>query len=66
MAGHSKWSKVKRISGAIDVKRGRLFSKLTNAITVAARIRGGDPSGYPAAAPPWLPAACRACRMISL
>ncbi len=47
MAGHSKWSKVKRIKGAIDVKRGRLFSKLSKEITVAARMGGGDPSGNP-------------------
>ena len=47
MAGHSKWSKVKRIKGAIDVKHGRLFSKLSKEITVAARMGGGDPSGNP-------------------
>jgi YebC/PmpR family DNA-binding regulatory protein len=47
MAGHSKWSKVKRIKGAIDVKRGKLFSKLSKEITVAARRGGGDPSGNP-------------------
>jgi YebC/PmpR family DNA-binding regulatory protein len=47
MAGHSKWSKVKRIKGAIDVKRGRLFSKLSKEITVAARMGGGDSSGNP-------------------
>ena len=45
MAGHSKWSKVKRIKGVIDVKRGKLFSKLSKEITVAARMGGGDPSG---------------------
>src|SRR3954464_1262589 len=43
MAGHSKWSKVKRIKGAIDVKRGALFSKLAREITIAAKIGGGDP-----------------------
>ncbi|HEX4085754.1 MAG TPA: YebC/PmpR family DNA-binding transcriptional regulator [Chthoniobacteraceae bacterium] len=47
MAGHSKWSKVKRIKGALDVKRGKLFSKLSKEITVAARMGGGDPSGNP-------------------
>jgi transcriptional/translational regulatory protein YebC/TACO1 len=47
MAGHSKWSKVKRIKGVIDVKRGKLFSKLSKEITVAARMGGGDPSGNP-------------------
>jgi len=47
MAGHSKWSKVKRVKGAIDVKRGQLFSRLSKEITVAARMGGGDPSGNP-------------------
>ena len=47
MAGHSKWAKVKRIKGVIDVKRGKLFSKLSKEITVAARVGGGDPSGNP-------------------
>ncbi len=47
MAGHSKWSKVKRIKGALDVKRGKLFSKLSKEITVAARMGGGDPTGNP-------------------
>jgi YebC/PmpR family DNA-binding regulatory protein len=44
MAGHSKWSKVKRIKGALDVKRGAIFSKLSKEITVAARMGGGDPA----------------------
>lgn len=47
MAGHSKWSKVKRSKGALDVKRGKLFSKLSKEITVAARMGGGDPTGNP-------------------
>lgn len=37
MAGHNKWSKVKHIKGAVDAKRGKLFSKLSREITVAAR-----------------------------
>jgi YebC/PmpR family DNA-binding regulatory protein len=41
MAGHSKWSKVKRFKGALDAKRGKLFSKLSKEIVVAARS-GGD------------------------
>ncbi len=45
MAGHSKWSKVKRAKGALDVKRGTIFSKLSKEISVAARIGGGDPAG---------------------
>ena len=45
MAGHSKWSKVKRFKGALDTKRGALFSKLSGEITIAAKTGGGDPDG---------------------
>ncbi|PYI72091.1 MAG: YebC/PmpR family DNA-binding transcriptional regulator, partial [Verrucomicrobia bacterium] len=47
MAGHSKWSKVKRFKGAIDAKRGKIFSKLSKEITLAAKTGGGDPSANP-------------------
>ena len=47
MAGHSKWSKVKRFKGAIDAKRGKIFSKLSKEITIAAKRGGGDPTGNP-------------------
>ena len=47
MAGHNKWSKVKRLKGALDQKRGKLFSKLAKEITVAARMGGRDPEGNP-------------------
>jgi YebC/PmpR family DNA-binding regulatory protein len=47
MAGHSKWSKVKRFKGAIDAKRGKIFSKLSKEITIAAKAGGGDPAGNP-------------------
>ncbi|MCX7869009.1 MAG: YebC/PmpR family DNA-binding transcriptional regulator, partial [Terrimicrobiaceae bacterium] len=47
MAGHSKWSKVKRIKGALDAKRGMLFSKLSKEISVAARAGGGNPDANP-------------------
>src|ERR1700676_1942150 len=47
MAGHSKWSKVKRFKGAIDVKRGKIFSKLSKEISIAAKTGGGDPNGNP-------------------
>lgn len=44
MAGHSKWSKVKRFKGALDAKRGQIFSKLSKEIILAARSGGGgDP-----------------------
>src|SRR3954470_2931271 len=45
MAGHSKWSKVKRFKGAIDAKRGQIFSKLSKEISIAAKTGGGDPNG---------------------
>ncbi|MEO7168569.1 MAG: YebC/PmpR family DNA-binding transcriptional regulator [Chthoniobacterales bacterium] len=47
MSGHSKWSKVKRSKGALDVKRGTMFSKFSKEISVAARLGGGDPEGNP-------------------
>jgi len=50
MSGHSKWSSIKHKKGAADAKRGKLFSKLARAITVAARDGGGDPDGNPALA----------------
>ena len=45
MSGHSKWSSIKHKKGAADAKRGKLFSKLSRAIIVAAREGGGDPDG---------------------
>src|ERR1700716_4528636 len=47
MSGHSKWSKVKRFKGAIDAKRGKIFSKLSKEISIAAKTGGGDPNGNP-------------------
>jgi YebC/PmpR family DNA-binding regulatory protein len=47
MAGHSKWSKVKRFKGAIDAKRGQIFSKLSKEISIAAKTGGGDPTANP-------------------
>lgn len=43
MSGHSKWSQIKRQKGVADIKRGNLFTKLANAITVAAKQGGADP-----------------------
>jgi YebC/PmpR family DNA-binding regulatory protein len=45
MSGHSKWSSIKHKKGAVDAKRGKLFSKLSRAIIVAAKEGGGDPAG---------------------
>ncbi|HEV8059811.1 MAG TPA: YebC/PmpR family DNA-binding transcriptional regulator [Gemmataceae bacterium] len=43
MSGHSHWATIKHKKGAIDAKRGKLFSKLSRAIIIAARHGGGDP-----------------------
>ena len=43
MAGHNKWSQIKRAKGATDAKRGKIFSKLSRDITVAAKNGGPDP-----------------------
>lgn len=44
MSGHSKWSKIHRQKSVADNKRGALFTKLGNAITIAAKSGGGDPT----------------------
>ena len=45
MSGHSKWSTIKRKKGALDAKRGKIFSRLIKEITIAARIGGGNLEG---------------------
>ena len=47
MSGHSKWATIKHKKGALDAKRGKLFTKLIKELTVAARMGGGDPMGNP-------------------
>jgi YebC/PmpR family DNA-binding regulatory protein len=47
MAGHRKWAKVKHFKGALDAKRGKIFSKLSKEITIAAKIGGGNPDMNP-------------------
>ncbi len=47
MSGHNKWSKVKRIKGPLDAKRGKLFTKIIKEISVAARMGGGQLDGNP-------------------
>jgi YebC/PmpR family DNA-binding regulatory protein len=47
MAGHSKWSTIKRKKGALDAKRSKIFSKIIKEITVAVKEGGGDPEGNP-------------------
>jgi YebC/PmpR family DNA-binding regulatory protein len=43
MSGHSKWSTIKRKKGAIDAKRGKIFTKIIKEIIIAAKEGGGDP-----------------------
>jgi YebC/PmpR family DNA-binding regulatory protein len=45
MAGHNKWSKVKRLKAVTDARRGKVFSRLSRDITLAAKTGGGDPAG---------------------
>lgn len=47
MAGHSKWSQIKRKKAVTDARRGQLWTKLLKEVTVAARMGGGDPDGNP-------------------
>jgi YebC/PmpR family DNA-binding regulatory protein len=47
MAGHNKWSKVKRWKGALDAKRGKIFSKLAREVAMTAREGGPDPDMNP-------------------
>ena len=46
MSGHSKWATIKHKKGALDAKRGKIFTRLIKEITIAAR-GGGDPDGNP-------------------
>lgn len=47
MSGHSKWATIKRKKGALDAKRGKMFTKLIKELTIAAREGGGDVSANP-------------------
>ena len=47
MSGHSKWASIKHKKGAMDAKRGKIFTRLIKEITVAARLGGGDAEGNP-------------------
>jgi YebC/PmpR family DNA-binding regulatory protein len=47
MAGHNKWAKVKRIKAVVDLRRGKVFSRLSREITIAARSGGNDPAKNP-------------------
>ena len=47
MSGHSKWATIKHKKGALDAKRGKLFTKIIRELTIAARQGGGDPEMNP-------------------
>lgn len=47
MSGHSKWATIKHKKGALDAKRGKIFTRLIKEISVAAKSGGGDPDGNP-------------------
>jgi YebC/PmpR family DNA-binding regulatory protein len=47
MAGHSKWAKVKRLKAVTDAKKGKVFSRFSREITIAAKSGGGDPAMNP-------------------
>jgi len=47
MAGHSHWANIKRKKEAVDAKRGKIWTKVSKAITVAASMGGGDPDANP-------------------
>jgi YebC/PmpR family DNA-binding regulatory protein len=50
MSGHSKWASIKHKKAIVDSRKGKLFTKLARAVTVAAREGGGDVEGNPALA----------------
>ncbi len=47
MSGHSKWATIKHKKGALDAKRGKIFTRLIKEITMAAKSGGGDPESNP-------------------
>ena len=53
MSGHSKWATIKHKKGALDAKRGKIFTRLIKEITMAAKSGGGDPEGNPGGTGHW-------------
>ncbi len=47
MSGHSKWHSIKHKKGALDAKRGKIFTRVIKEIVMAAKLGGGDPEGNP-------------------
>src|ERR687887_2376648 len=47
MSGHSKWATIKHKKGALDAKRGKIFTRVIKEISIAAKNGGGDPDSNP-------------------
>ncbi len=47
MSGHSKWHSIKHKKGALDAKRGKIFTKIIREMSIAARLGGGDANSNP-------------------
>ncbi len=47
MSGHSKWASIKHKKGALDAKRGKIFTKIIREMSIAARLGGGDADSNP-------------------
>src|SRR5947207_13912980 len=47
MSGHSKWATIKHKKGALDAKRGKIFTRLIKQLSIAAKNGGGDPDSNP-------------------
>src|SRR5438128_6937877 len=47
MSGHSKWASIKHKKGALDAKRGKMFTTIIHVRAIAARLGGGDPNANP-------------------
>ena len=47
MSGHSKWASIKHKKGALDAKRGKIFTKIIREMSIAARLGDGDPGSNP-------------------
>jgi len=47
MSGHSKWHSIRHKKGALDAKRGKIFTKIIKELSVAAKLGGGDPEANP-------------------
>jgi len=62
MSGHSKWATIKHKKGALDAKRGKIFTRLIKEISIAAKNGGGDPDTNPACAAPFSLLNRRICR----